>query len=464
MQVRAHAGIVLFVPCHWQQKKRQRSPTIPFASMMHVLVLLVVIATVLAIPTKRNHAALTEAFKPNEDNRERNHDGLEEAKQRAQIAFQELLQRTEVKEVNIRDTRVEELGRKYKVLPSDIHYYDIIYKGNREKADDSELRGGFSQHVGDNIISHVTLSTGKTLSKKKKDLRNMFRVGYAGDSKAIHVYRDGKGDYTLFHLINFMMHEQKEAQKELGFEGNNNIWCKGCGLSGMTNQQVLELALLKDKDARMSYFGKKNHAKVQMQKVQVTKQSTGKSAKVHYKNADGVNKTFQGGNPIERAIHLVKNLPPDNVFLLASHECLLDFGSLVYCPPKKGKGKKKSKKSLLELSLNEFSLAHNVIPDGCHSGRAWHRDGISCLPTIVSADGGPVKLQSEFTCNAEAGMLVHEVGGIIHGYGARDFLVFSGNNLHCPLPPTPASRNVAKKEKNGGKRAIRESFVMFYKP
>jgi len=71
-------------------------------------------------------------------------------------------------------------------------------------------------------------------------------------------------------------------------------------------------------------------------------------------------------------------------------------------------------------------------------GRAWHGDGASTLPTMVSASGGPVELQSKFLNNSDAGMLIHEIGGIVHGYGERDYLIFSGENMHAPLPPTSA--------------------------
>jgi hypothetical protein len=82
-----------------------------------------------------------------------------------------------------------------------------------------------------------------------------------------------------------------------------------------------------------------------------------------------------------------------------------------------------------------------------------------------------VELQSKFLNNSDAGMLAHEIWGIFHGYGKRDYLIFNGNDMHCPLPPTPAHRNQSKLEKMGhklkalkkGARALRQSYVTFYK-
>lgn len=152
---------------------------------------------------------------------------------------------------------------------------------------------------------------------------------------------------------------------------------------------------------------------------------------------------------------------PDNIaYLDDSHEKLKMLGPFI-----------KAKKSTADMNENKLHLAYNCITEGDPAGRAWHRDGSADCATIVSADGGKVELQSKFLNNSEAGMLAHEIGGIFHGYGQRDYLIFNGNDMHCPLPPAPAHPNRSFLEKMGhklkavkrGEKAQRFSFVTFYK-
>jgi hypothetical protein len=75
---------------------------------------------------------------------------------------------------------------------------------------------------------------------------------------------------------------------------------------------------------------------------------------------------------------------------------------------------------LQQLELSDMSLAYNEMCDG-DTFHAMHRDGASTLPTVVSACAGNVELQSKEKHMADAGLLLHEIGGIMHGYGRRDF-------------------------------------------
>ena len=172
-------------------------------------------------------------------------------------------------------------------------------------------------------------------------------------------------------------------------------------------------------------------------------------------------KSFMCGNPALRGVYRFKNkrLLDNNEYLDHSRKTLIDLGPFV-----------KATYSTANMNEKKLCLAYNCF-QGDPSGRAWHRDGSADCATIVSADGGAVELQSNFLNNSDAGMLADEIGGIFHGYGQRDYLIFNGNDMHCPLPPTPAHRNRSTLEKMGhnlkavkkGEKALIRSYVTFYK-
>lgn len=196
----------------------------------------------------------------------------------------------------------------------------------------------------------------------------------------------------------------------------------------------------------------------------MTRDGKGKSAKLIYHNANGDEKQFQLGNEISRGVFQVsKLLGPDNrLYLEKAMLALQVFGPAIKTPKVSGRQAPKKKVNLQRLQLTDMALAYNEMRDGdtCH---AMHRDGASTLPTVISACPGTIPLlSSEEKHVADAGLLLHEIGGVVHGYGSRDLLIFSGNNLHGPLPPTPWYRNkeVRKKERD---QASRESFVLFHK-
>ena len=97
---------------------------------------------------------------------------------------------------------------------------------------------------------------------------------------------------------------------------------------------------------------------------------------------------------------------------------------------------------------------------------AFHQDSrvqAACAVTAEAAEG--VQLNSIPLAGADAGILLHEVGGLGFGYGSRDVVLFNGAHFHGPLPPCPR-KSIEDKSKVEGKkgkpRAHRRSYVTFF--
>jgi len=401
-----------------------------------------------------------------------NKKGLQDSKKEALAIHRRLLARTTVNEtLTLRqiDGLYGDLVRLLQIPLENVRVFDVDYQGTSD--DEGEQRGGFCAKEA-LLISHVAASTKKSLDMK----RSHYRMDCKEREKYLHIVRDAKRDTTFIHLANCMTDAAYASREFLAhfMESNNNLWCKGCSFSGKPNLQALDECVVRNKLARESYFGQKSADKVEINDIRVKKEYVGKSAEFSYQNANGQFRTFQAGNPIDRGVYPTKQLlkKGGEPYLKEAHNILAMVGPFIHIPSKKGEQNHGGGKGELP-KLEAMKLAFNQIPEGHSSGRAWHRDSYSPFPTIISAHGGPVELQSKEKNNADAGMLVHELGGIIHGYGERDYFIFSGNNLHTPVPPTPAHRNSRKsskdrdqlpaKGKKKREKAVRRSFVLFYK-
>jgi len=410
-------------------------------------------------------------FNPDTESIAKNKEGLKEHRKNAAEAYVDLQERTSL--IEIKDTssidkklveKLDEIG-----IPKENRVYLKVKYNGTDPVDEMEKRGGFNLLEGRDKVSHVTVSNKTIKIVDKTKSRAFFRKKYVkGENHKVSlVYLDGLDDYSVVHLCNAMSDKAFLDKMKLreDLDSNNNIWTTGCGFSGYPNKQAMEQGMLKNEDARRSLFGNTSHNKVEILEASIKCQSTGKSARMEYVNADGKTKSIMAGNQIKRRVYGCNKLPEDNAFLQESHEILKTFAPFIHVP--KVDNSKKSRKHFQKQPLPEMSLAYNIMDAACPFGRCWHRDKECQFPTIVSADGGEVELQSESLNNADSGMLVHEIGGVIHGYGRKDYLIFSGANLHCPMPTVPAHTPKKKSSKKGVReraRAIRRSFVLFYKP
>ena len=403
----------------------------------------------------------------NEEAVAKNKMGLSHYREESKSAFHNVVRRTEVVESAIRDEQLDAVLKRLGFELVVYHQVNYVGDGSNDDEDELKLRGGFSAKEANKQVSHAPVSI-KTTTKglPKKLVRDQYRamIGGRDNNKIAFVYLDANGDIFFIHLMNAIPDEILTSRSRLAtkLDTFNIRWSKSCGFSGRPNASHIEEDMVFNRDTRSGYFGEGSCDHVQMIGLRVTCGSTGKSSKMYYKNAWGMNRTFMCGNTILRGVFGFSNkkLPDNNEYLEHSRKMLNEVGPFI-----------KATQSTANMSEKKLHVAYNCIPEGDPAGRAWHRDGSADCATIVSANGGDVELQSKFLNNSDAGLLAHEIGGIIHGYGKSDYLIFNGNDMHCPLPPTPAHRNRSVLEKMGhklkevrkGTKAQRRSFVTFYK-
>lgn len=313
---------------------------------------------------------------------------MSDYREQSKSAFQNVLHRTEVVESPIRNEDLEEVLKCLGI--ESVAYYQVRYTGDGSNDDEDDLkrRGGFSAKEANKQVSHAPVlikTTTKGLSKEF--VRDQYRVKSGEfNNKSAMVFMDANGSIYLIHLINILSDEVVTACNLLTatLDTYNNNWAKSCGFSGRPNRSVIEEQMVFNCEARSSYFGEASSDDVKMIEVTVTCKSTGKSSKMHYKNASGKMRSFMCGNPILRGVYPFNNkkLPDSNEYLDHSRKVLIDLGPFI-----------KATYSTTDMNEKKLCLAYNCFPEGNPAGRAWHRDGSADCATIVSANGGDVELQ-----------------------------------------------------------------------
>ena len=244
-------------------------------------------------------------------------------------------------------------------------------------------------------------------------------------------------------------------------------WMKSCGFSGHLNLREATHVLSNDPLARWGYFGKYHAEYGHTILIEPTKGGKGGTGKAHYDNRKGNPGKFQVGNYLRRTVVSCDDKEvKHNLFISHLHDHLNVLGDFVHFPADR------------KTSATNHVALQSV--SGCHYGNTAvavnHNFNGSCTPWCIHYDRlvygasamaaepeGGVRLHSaDVNPGADAGEFFHEVGGLVHGVGRHDIVIFNGCHYHSPLMPFPSKSQQPPATKSKKKvQAGRYSYVVF---
>lgn len=345
-----------------------------------------------------------------------------------------------------------------------------------------EQLGQIGVHVDEKLIKIVEVhgpDGGKLTSEETKSIykarpnRKVFgkvqRIvkRFDTDDPALIFVYDSDGNLVLIQIQNLYTNDEIDHRSwirntfyQLLLEG----WAKVCGLSGILNLPITVHIMNSDAKARKGYFGGK-HEQYSEIEIVPTKGGLGTTAKGHYTNPYDEFKSFQIGNYLRRVVVECSALiHKRNIYIEKKLKVLCVVGDYISFPRDRKQRDTHRQIKPLNPKLENCSLAINQNYDGSGTPWCFHYDSKVRGACMVDGESGKkgVRLSSlDRNPGADAGELIHEVGGLTYGYGSRDAILFNGCHYHSPLMPSPCEEDSqpGRKRKNG--TAQRLSYVMF---
>jgi hypothetical protein len=292
------------------------------------------------------------------------------------------------------------------------------------------------------------------------------------DNPAATVVCNEDGDVVLIHLQNVLstyVVQQRNAIRNKTYTKVKRGWMKSCGISGVINLPETRRIIEKNSMARHGYFGR-NHAEYTYVTVEPKKgrngSKQGTSACCKYLNRMGKPRSFQMGNYIQRAIFQVDcPMLRGNRYAVMIGGMIASIGHLVAFPEylvEPQNVKHICQESLQDTDESNTSIAINYTTTGDPSPLSLHYDKTvfgTCAAT-AEPDGRLTTLSSvDLNFGADAGEFFHEIGGLLHGYGSRDVILFNGIHMHAPMMPFP--RKARDESKGIQQKAGRHSYIVF---